>query len=273
MSSYWHRHHHQPKEPTMLKLTRPIVCFDLEATDPDPAIASIFQFAGIKTNHDDQRDGFTMKCKPWKPMSPGASEKTGVKDEDLANEKPFKDYAKRVHGFVDGCDLVGFNLSNFDVPLLWEEFYRCGINWNLNGIHVIDAGTLFKIREPRDLTAALQFYCGQKHEGAHEALADVDATMKVLQGQRERYPDLLTMSAEQLAAASKYEDERRVDLAGKIVLDKDGEPSYNFGKAKGTKVLADTGFGYWMLRNSFSEQTKMVLRRILDGEDNQNDLL
>ena len=247
-----------------MKLIRPLCCFDLEATEPDPAAAAIFQFAAIKTNHDNRRDALTMKCRPWKDVSEGASKVTGVKTSDFANEKPFWDYAAEIHKFVDGCDLVGFNLSNYDIPLLWEEFYRCGIRWNLDGINVIDCGTLFNIREPRDLTAAVQFYCGKVHEGAHDALADVDATLQVLHGQRERYSDIASMGVAEMSEASKYDGERRVDLAGKIVLDKDGDPVYNFGKSKGVKLKEDQGLAHWLLSRDFSAQTKMVVSNILD---------
>ena len=37
--------------------------------------------------------------------------------------------------------------------------------------------------DPRDLSAALRFYCGKEHAGAHDALADVEATADVLLAQ------------------------------------------------------------------------------------------
>jgi hypothetical protein len=48
----------------------------------------------------------------------------------------------------------------------------------------------FHKREPRDLAAALRFYRGMEHEGAHMAEADVLAALLVLDGQADRYDDL-----------------------------------------------------------------------------------
>lgn len=48
----------------------------------------------------------------------------------------------------------------------------------------MDSFKLFCLQERRDLTAAVEFYCGRSHEGAaHSALADAKASLEVLQGQ------------------------------------------------------------------------------------------
>ena len=43
-------------------------------------------------------------------------------------------------------------------------------------------------REKRDLTRALQLYAGLSMRNAHSALADADATLRILIGQLERWP-------------------------------------------------------------------------------------
>ena len=55
------------------------------------------------------------------------------------------------------------------------------------------------VENARSLEAALQFYCGREHGGAHDAMSDVNATIDVLAGQLARYDDL-PRSAEDLAA-------------------------------------------------------------------------
>lgn len=44
--------------------------------------------------------------------------------------------------------------------------------------------------EPRTLRAAYQFYCGKELEQAHDAMADVKATVGVLQGQLQKYSEI-----------------------------------------------------------------------------------
>jgi DNA polymerase-3 subunit epsilon len=121
---------------------------------------------------------------------------------------------------------------------------------------------LFKRREERTLSAAVQFYCGRDHESAHDASGDVLATWDVWRAQLAKY-GLANADRETLERESNYE-EKRVDLAGKIVIGKDGRPTYNIGKVKGTAVVDDTGFACWMLDRDFSANTKIHLRKILE---------
>jgi DNA polymerase-3 subunit epsilon len=122
---------------------------------------------------------------------------------------------------------------------------------------------IFKQKERRDLASARLFYCNMEHEDAHSAQADVDATVDVFFAQLERYPDLKGMSTEQLSNYCKGEG--NLDLAGKIALNEEGKAVYNFGKDKGKPIIENPGFAEWMLRNSFPENTKQVLRKILNA--------
>lgn len=247
----------------MIKLTRPILCLDVETTGVDVALDRITSLAMIKTSHDGgRRDGWTALLNPEREIPPEVVELTGITNEAAKQQKPFRDVAKEVMAFLTGCDLIGYNLIQFDVPILYEEFARAGLDWNLDGVSIVDCGTIFKKKEQRTLTAAVKFYTGAEHEGAHDALADVDATLKVLDGQLERYQDLSVMSVEDLAKFSKMDD--RCDLAGKIVM-KDGHPVYNIGKSKGVRVTDDISFAYWMMGKDFSKNTKAVLQKILDA--------
>ena len=55
---------------------------------------------------------------------------------------------------------------------------------------LIDIYQIFCEMQPRTLSGALEFFCGMKHEKAHQADEDVDATALVLDGQLGRYADL-----------------------------------------------------------------------------------
>lgn len=244
-----------------MKLTRPLVCFDVESTGVDPAKDRIVTFSALKLFVDGKTHNLNAEFNPGFAMKPEVVAIHGVTNEQAALWPPFATHAKSIHEYLAGCDLAGFNLLNFDVPILWEEFYRCGIKWDLGSTDVIDAGNIFKIKEPRTLSDAMKFYCGVEHKDAHDAKADVHATLAVLEGQRMKYRDLWPMTTPELARFSHMD--KRFDLAGKIVADKDSDPSYAFGKSKGVKVRDDLGYADWMLKSDFSEQTKMVLREII----------
>ncbi len=237
-------------------MNKPILCFDIESTGTDPATDRIVQLS----LSGDGTVG-TWLFNPGRPIPAEATAVHGITDAMVAESLKFVHRAGHLHYIFQQFDLLGFNLSNFDVPILWEEFHRCGIQWDLSDTKIFDAGTLFKRREERTLAAAVQFYCGREHEGAHDAANDVTATWDVWRAQLEKY-GLTKADRDTLAKESAYE-EVRVDLAGKIVVGKDGRPTYNIGKVKGTAVDDDHGFAYWMLDRDFSENTKMHLRKIL----------
>src|SRR5690606_31547559 len=113
--------------------------------------------------------------------------------------------------FFRGCDLAGYNILNFDVPLLWEEFYRAGIHWDVRDTLILDVANIFKKAQPRTLSAAVRFYLGGEHAGAHNALADVIATANVLQAQLVQHAELTGKTREEIASYSAMDD--RVDLA------------------------------------------------------------
>lgn len=246
----------------MIKLIRPLVVFDCETTGVDPATDAIFSFAGKRIETNYEMSSLALKCRPWKPIPPEVEELTSIRNSDLANSPPFCDIVLEIFDFIRGHDLCGFNIQNFDLPILWEEIYRCGLSLDLLGVNVVDAGTLFKVREKRTLEAALKFYCGKEHENAHDAMADVQATLEVLEGQIDRY-ELDLLMVDQLAKESQHEGNQRIDLAGKLVRDKDGFAVYTIGKVKGMRVKDDPSFARWMLGQSFSVETKQCVEREL----------
>lgn len=247
----------------MLQITRPIVFLDLETTGVDPAVDRITEIGCVKVSPEGPNFVYESLVNPGRPLSEEVEVLTGITTSMLIGAPTFKSVAEDLHKFLEGCDLGGFGITNFDVPLLWEEFWRAGIEWNLEGVRIVDAGTIFKKREPRTLTAAMRFYCQEFHEGAHRAVADAKAAMKVL-GAQAREEGSGT-EIEELAKESAFD--RRVDLAGKIVLNANDTPVYNFGdKTKGVPVADDLGFARWMISKNFPENTKMVLRRIMDEE-------
>lgn len=246
---------------------KPLCVFDIEGTGTDVAKDRIVTLAAMRVEPKT-----VLSCQwqinPCVQMSEEVIAVHGITNETAAQWKPFETYAGDVFQFINGCDLAGFNLLNYDVPLLWEELNRCGIEWSLESVRVIDAGNIFKKKEERTLSAAVQFYLERNHDGAHEAQADVTATADVLDAQLLRYTDLRAMTLDELAVFSRFDD--RIDLAGKIVRGKDGRPTYNIGKVRGVAVEDDPGFADWMLNKDFSANTKATIRAIFRAIEEQS---
>lgn len=243
-------------------LENQLIFLDIEATGPSPDRDRLVQLSmmkwdgGIVEWHD-------VLCNPGVIMSDEVIAIHGITNEMVADLPTFPHFAKDVHEFLIGCDLGGYNLLNYDVPMLWDELYKAGIDWDIyNGTKIVDIGNIFKKKEERSLRAAVEFYCSREHVGAHGAKADTQATLDVFLAQCERYPDINAMTVTELAEYSKFNE--RLDLAGKLIKGVDGRPTYNIGKARGVAVEDDIGFSHWMLRKDFSANTKFVLNRILD---------
>lgn len=248
----------------MLKLERPLVFFDLETTDSSPQTAKIISYCFIKYLPD-EKTGIVLKglVNPLCPIPPGATEVNGITNEMVKDAPRFSQVYQNILDFIEGADLAGHNINRFDVLVLYNNLADQGIDWDVDDIHFIDTLAIFTKNEPRTLTAALMFYCGEELSEAHEAQADTVAVAKVLAGQFKKYPNLPTSVAE-LAAQCKMSD--NLDLAGTLIRNEKGEICYNIGAKKGVKVTDDTGFGQWMLGKDFNRNTKKILRKVLNGQ-------
>lgn len=241
---------------------KPLAFIDTETTGVDLVLDRIVEISVTKVSADllTILETRTARINPGMKIPAAATAIHGITDEMVAGKPTFAQVSKSLFDFLAGCDLAGYNIANFDVPLMAEEFGRAGISFPEPGTIFIDACNIFKAKEKRDLSGAVLFYTGQKHEDAHGAEADNLATWKVLAAQLQRYPDLGAMSRKEL---ERFCIGDYVDLAGKIVRNEKGVPVYAFGKDIGKSVKENPGFALWMLKQSFPTNTKQVLKKIL----------
>ena len=251
-----------------LVLERPLVFFDIESTGTNPYRDRIVEIAVIKVMPDGSRQEVVRRINPTIPIPEGASAVHGIYDADVADCPTFDVIAHNLYNYLEGCDLAGYNIVKFDVPMLQEEFKRCNLELSMRDRKLIDVFNIFCRLYPRTLSAAYEFFCGGNLEDAHSALADTDATVAVLLGQLAKHPELPREMAG-LAEFSAARDADFVDSEGRLKFSGD-EVVINFGKNSGRRLrdLAseDPGFLRWMLRSDFSEEVKTVIKNALAGE-------
>lgn len=244
-----------------IKLERPLICFDLETTGLSVSKDRIISISIIKIFPDGSTESKSKFVNPEMPIPIEASNIHGITDDAVKESPTFKNICKGLFEFIKGCDLLSYNGDNYDIPLLAEEFARFGIEFPERDVNSVDSCTVFKKKHPRNLTEALKFYCDEDLEGAHNSDNDTLATYKVFQAQMLKYDDFEGKSIKEMSDFCKTEN--RADLAGKLIIDDDGDYVYNIGKNRGQKVKKDPSFCQWMLNQDFPMTTKTTIVRIL----------
>lgn len=260
-----------------LNLKKPLAFFDLETTGVNIQRDRIVEICIAKAFPDGSVEVKTRRINPGIPIPAEASAIHGIYDEDVADEPQFKQVGKSLAQYLEGCDLAGFNSNRFDVPLLVEEFLRNGIDFDMKNRKLIDAQRIYHMMEPRNLSAAYQFYCQKTLVNAHSAEADVIATLEVLNAQVQKYANTAVKDEKgqetfpiqnDMQVLGDLTKNNMVDFAGRMVL-KEGKPVFNFGKYIGRSVLEvlklDPSYYDWIMKGEFSMDTKRKLTEIKLG--------
>ena len=253
----------------------PVCFFDLETTGTNVATDRIVEIAVIKIMPDGSELRRRHLVNPGVPIPPDSTVVHGIRDEDVADKPPFKELAKEYAKFMEGCDLSGFNVLKFDLPLLVEEFLRAGVEFDYIKRRVIDTQRIFHMMEKRNLAAALQFYCGRQIQDAHTAEADAEAARDVLAGQIQRYDGQVVTDpsgkevgkiSNDMAVLGDLSNAGLFDLAGRMIYSEKGDVVFNFGKHKGKLVLQvlrdEPSYYDWMMNGDFSLDTKRKLTEL-----------
>ncbi|TAD99047.1 MAG: 3'-5' exonuclease [Bacteroidetes bacterium] len=265
-----------------LHLKNPLVFFDLETTGINISKDRIVELSFLKVKPNGEQTTYTQKINPQMPIPLPSSVIHGIYDEDVKDAPSFKMVAKNLANMLEGCDLAGFNVIRFDVPMLVEEFLRAEVEFDIGSRKIVDAQRIFHMMEPRDLGAAYRFYCNDTFENAHSAEADTWATFHVLNAQVAYYKDreLIDKNGNKtipiqndMKALHDLTSSQMVDLAGHIVISKEGAIVFNFGKHKNVPVLdvlkREPSYYDWMMKGDFPLNTKQKLTEIRLSAFNQ----
>lgn len=289
----------------IITLDRPLVSLDLETTGTDPKTDRIVQIGICKLYPDGKYTEWQTLVNPGVQLSAeveaffaehGGTISNAVLNGCAVCGKPpgvvvtpvaadfvtncctcelftrlpsFADIAPMLYAGLSNCDLAGYNLATFDVPLLKAEFARVNAGAWTPG-RIVDGYKLVQRAHPRNLAWFVETYAGPTGDfQAHDALHDARQTLRGLLGffqQHEQFPRDVQQLHDMFFVAPR--DANSLDPDGKIVW-RGGEACIAFGKKHNGKTLRevqalDPGYLKWIMAGEFSGVVKEICRMALD---------
>lgn len=259
-----------------LKLTKPLVFFDLETTGLKIATDRIVEISLINVNIDNSLTILTHRINPTIPIPPEVTAIHGITNNDVKDKPTFSEIAHELNQFLSNFDMAGYNSNKFDVPLLVEEFFRAGVKFEIKGRRFIDVQNIFHKMEPRTLKAAYKFYCNKELINAHSSEADTLATYEVLKSQLDKYKGVDHTDKDDRTTKPIINDvkalsefsfiSKNADLVGHIIFNKNNIEVFNFGKHKAKSVeevfQKEPSYYDWMMKSEFPLSTKNIITAI-----------
>lgn len=244
-----------------------IVAYDVETTGLNPKEDFIIQLSMIKF----EKDTFNQVAKKnWyiKPahnytINPQAQAVHGISKEWLdANGIYLKDIISEIDEMVKDSDFLTYNGNSFDIKFLYKDLQMWGYELELENRKYYDSFAMECRFAPRDLSSVYKKYTGETLSGAHNAMADVEATIRIFMEQMTKHKigwgdindfqenTLLTPDGSIRNAAAAGEPLRIV---------------FNVGKYKDSEFMEicakDPGYIKWYMENIASNYTKKFLKK------------
>lgn len=192
------------------------VFYDTETTGTNTAFDQILQFGAIKTDYElNELDRFEIRCRllPYVVPSPGAMRVTGVTVERLTDPalpshyKMVREIKAKLTEWSPAI-FIGHNSLRFDEHLLRQAFYKTlhppyltntNGNCRTDSLRMVQAIARFApnaLSIPLDDRGRQVFKLeqlapanGVNHSGAHDAMADVEATIHMCRIMAARVPE------------------------------------------------------------------------------------
>lgn len=240
-----------------------IVAFDVETTGTDSSKDVIIQLAAVKFDKDFNRlDSYCCYVKPMEDfeIAPGALEKHGLtKEFILENGISSNEVMEVFNTFCKDCDLLSYNGNTFDIKFIVKEMKAAGIEFSLDRVFY-DSMKLETMLHPRRLEVIYKNYTGRDLDDAHNALADVNATIEVFRHQLNKFSEQ-DITLDEIMG---FEESQIFDVDG-MFKKEDDKIVFAKGKYKGVEFMevarSDAGYVKWFMTNKdFSDHTKNILR-------------
>jgi DNA polymerase III epsilon subunit-like protein len=242
-----------------------IVCFDVETSGLSPQTDYILQLAMIKLDAEtletvDQRNWYINPAHAYE-ISQGAFEAHGLTKEFInKNGVSLQSIGQEIIDFVEDSDYLTYNGNSFDVKFVYKDLQLVGFEFPIEGKIFYDAFSIYKLYHPSTLSAVYKNLTGKDLEDAHDAFADVKATIAVFGALRKEQ----SVTNEEL---SNMQENQMISPEGSIRRATnmgDGDCLvFSVGKYKDAEfcevLKKDPSYVKWFGENVASEYTKKML--------------
>lgn len=120
-----------------MKFNHDIVSIDIATTGVKRSIDRIIRFTAVKFNITEDNelrssDSLDLLIKPSGnyEIVLQAYLVHGITPKMLDDKPHFKDVAQQILDFCDGCDILTYDGTTFDIPFIEDEFSRCGMTFD-----------------------------------------------------------------------------------------------------------------------------------------------
>ncbi len=251
-----------------LELSRPLAVLDVQSTGLDPSTARIVKLSVFRVEPDGTEQVKSVVVNPEISIPPGATQVHGISDLDVMGKPVFRAYARALADHLAGCDIAGFGIERFGLPLLLAEFERNSVEFDMPGRAVVDAMTVFHRLEPRNLASAYSRFVGGSRPEIGDEAQGARNVYNIIQGEL-RSSDELPTSPSDLAAWAKGIGDTAIDPEGKFIWSDEGDALVNFGKHRGERLIEvvnnDLPYLNWM---SGSDNFDAEVRKIAESATN-----
>jgi len=253
----------------VLELSRPLAVLDIQSTGLDPDSARIVKLSVLRIDPDGTEHVKSVTVNPGIPIPPGATQVHGISDLDVMDKPVFRAYARALAGHLEGCDLAGFGIERFGLPLLLAEFERNDVDFVVEGRVVIDAMTVFHRLEPRNLRSAYTRFVGEKIPDTDDEAQGARNIYAILLGELQSSSQVPT-EPNDIAAWARGIGESAIDPDGKFIWSDEGDALVNFGRHRGERlaevVISDPNYLYWMAgSDSFGPEVRKIAESAGNG--------
>jgi len=259
-----------------IKLTKPLIFFDLETTGLSITKDKICQISFTKffpqEKSKKKQDAITKTrvINPEMDIPQAAIDIHGITNEEAKKAATFDQIATSLHGFFQGCDIAGYNIKRFDLQMLRENFLKLDMNFPDPKASIVDVFQIVQEIIPRNLSAMYKLMTGMEPHEAHNAEYDNMMCIDILTQMMNPKAKFNIEPHYIMKGIDTVEDlhdlcaseETTVDYARKIIINpKTEEYELNFGNHRGDRILDHKAYCLWMLSHDFTEDTK---QHILD---------